>query len=55
MVRQACKDSVFEKWRGIGTPGIVEGSAAVLRWTREMRGDQKIYRTFFLNLQVIGV
>jgi len=37
-VRPASKESVFEKWRGIGTPGIGKGRAAVLRWTREMRG-----------------
>jgi antitoxin PrlF len=37
-VRAAGKESVFEKWRGIGTPGIGRGRAAILRWTREMRG-----------------
>jgi AbrB family looped-hinge helix DNA binding protein len=34
----APRESVFEKWRGIGTPGIGKGRAAILRWTREMRG-----------------
>jgi AbrB family looped-hinge helix DNA binding protein len=28
----------FEKFRGIGTPGIGRGRKAVLRWSRQMRG-----------------
>jgi AbrB family looped-hinge helix DNA binding protein len=28
----------FEKYRGIGTPGIGRGRKAVLRWSRRMRG-----------------
>jgi len=37
-VRPASKESVFEKWRGIGNPGIGKGRAAILRYYREMRG-----------------
>ncbi len=28
----------FEKYRGIGTPGIGRGRKAVLRWSRQIRG-----------------
>ena len=28
----------FEKYRGIGTPGIAHGKKAVVRWVRELRG-----------------
>lgn len=31
--------SVFEEFRGIGTPGIGSGKKAVLRWIRDIRGD----------------
>ncbi len=31
--------SVFEEFRGIGTPGIGPGKKAVLRWVRDIRGD----------------
>ncbi len=31
-------ESPFEKYRGIGTPGIPRGRKAVLRWVRELRG-----------------
>jgi hypothetical protein len=31
------KQSPFEKYRGIGTPGIGKGRAAIQRWLREMR------------------
>jgi hypothetical protein len=30
--------SPFEKYRGIGTPGIRRGRKAVVRWVRELRG-----------------
>jgi antitoxin PrlF len=30
--------SPFEKYRGIGTPGIPRGKKAVVRWVREVRG-----------------
>ena len=29
----------FEKYRGIGTPGIGSGKKAVLAWVREIRGE----------------
>jgi AbrB family looped-hinge helix DNA binding protein len=31
--------SVFEEFRGIGTPGIGPGKKAVLRWVRDVRGE----------------
>ena len=31
-------ESPFEKYRGIGNPGIPRGRKAVLRWCREIRG-----------------
>jgi antitoxin PrlF len=31
--------SVFNKYRGIGTPGIGSGRKAINRWLREMRGE----------------
>jgi hypothetical protein len=31
-------ESPFEKYRGIGTPGIRRGRKAVVRWVRELRG-----------------
>ena len=37
-VRAAPKESPFEKWRGIGNPGIGSGRAAILRYMRELRG-----------------
>lgn len=37
-VRPVGKESVFEKYRGIGTPGIGSGREAVIRAVREMRG-----------------
>jgi AbrB family looped-hinge helix DNA binding protein len=37
-VRRDGAESVFEKYRGIGTPGIPPGRKAVIRWTRRMRG-----------------
>ena len=37
-VRPVRKTSVFEKFRGIGNPGMNSGRNAVLRKTREVRG-----------------
>ncbi|HEV2421877.1 MAG TPA: AbrB/MazE/SpoVT family DNA-binding domain-containing protein [Candidatus Acidoferrales bacterium] len=37
-VRPVRSKSPFEKYRGIGTPGIHRGRKAVVRWTRELRG-----------------
>jgi hypothetical protein len=31
-------ESPFEKYRGIGNPGIPRGRKAIIRWIREMRG-----------------
>lgn len=33
------RKSVFEEFRGIGTPGIGSGKKAVLRWVRDIRGE----------------
>lgn len=32
------KESVFEKYRGIGTPGIGKGKKGIQKWLRELRG-----------------
>jgi AbrB family looped-hinge helix DNA binding protein len=37
-VRPVRIEDSFEKYRGIGTPGIGRGRKAVLRWSRQMRG-----------------
>ncbi len=37
-VRPVRTKSLFEKYRGIGTPGIPRGRKAVLRWVRKLRG-----------------
>jgi AbrB family looped-hinge helix DNA binding protein len=37
-VRPVRTEDPFEKYRGIGTPGIGRGRKAVLRWSRQMRG-----------------
>jgi antitoxin PrlF len=37
-VRPVRTRSPFEKYRGIGTPGIPRGRKAVVRWVRELRG-----------------
>ena len=37
-VRPESRAKVFEKYRGIGTPGIPAGRAAVIRYFRELRG-----------------
>lgn len=38
-VRPVRKKSPFEKYRGIGTPGIGRGKKAVVRWVRKLRGQ----------------
>jgi AbrB family looped-hinge helix DNA binding protein len=38
-VRPVRTKSPFEKYRGIGTPGVPRGRKAVLRWVRELRGQ----------------
>jgi len=37
-VRPVRTKSPFEKYRGIGTPGIARGKKGVVRWVRELRG-----------------
>lgn len=37
-VRPVRSRSPFEKYRGIGTPGIPRGRKAVVSWVRELRG-----------------
>jgi AbrB family looped-hinge helix DNA binding protein len=37
-VRPVRTEDPFEKYRGIGTPGIGRGRKAVLRWFRQIRG-----------------
>jgi antitoxin PrlF len=34
-------ESVFEKYRGIGTPGIGKGRKAIQKWLRELRGHEE--------------
>jgi antitoxin PrlF len=36
-VRPVRTKSPFEKYRGIGSPGIPRGRKAVVRWVRELR------------------
>jgi antitoxin PrlF len=31
--------SLFERYRGIGNPGLPSGRKALLRWLRELRGE----------------
>jgi len=38
-IRPLRRQGVFEKYRGIGTPGIGSGRKAINRWLREMRGE----------------
>jgi AbrB family looped-hinge helix DNA binding protein len=38
-VRPVRTKSPFEKYRGIGSPGIRRGRNAVVRWLRELRGQ----------------
>ena len=37
-VRPVRGQSVFEKYRGIGNPGIPSGKKGINRWLREVRG-----------------
>ena len=37
-IRPVRSQGVFEKYRGIGNPGIPSGKKAINRWLREMRG-----------------
>lgn len=37
-IRPMRHGSPFEKYRGIGNPGIPTGRKAVLRWLRDLRG-----------------
>jgi antitoxin PrlF len=37
-VRPVRSRSPFEKYRGIGTPGIPRGKKAIVGWVRELRG-----------------
>jgi AbrB family looped-hinge helix DNA binding protein len=38
-IRPVRSKSVFDKYRGIGTPGVGSGRKAINRWLREMRGE----------------
>lgn len=38
-VRPVRTSSPFEKYRGIGNPGIGRGKKAVVRWVRNLRGQ----------------
>ena len=38
-VRPLRTQNPFEKYRGIGNPGIPSGRKAVIRWLRERRGE----------------
>ena len=38
-IRPLRAESPFEKYRGIGNPGIPSGRKAVRRWVRELRGQ----------------
>ena len=37
-VRPVRTKSPFEKYRGIGSPGIARGKKGVVRWVRDLRG-----------------
>jgi len=37
-VRPARRGSPFEKYRGIGNPGLPSGRRAIVRWLRHLRG-----------------
>jgi antitoxin PrlF len=41
-VRPVKNINPFEKYRGIGTPGIGKGKKAVLKWIRKMRGHDDL-------------
>ena len=38
-VRPVRAESPFEKYRGIGNPGMGSGREAVVRWVRNLRGQ----------------
>ncbi|MBS1842499.1 MAG: AbrB/MazE/SpoVT family DNA-binding domain-containing protein [Acidobacteria bacterium] len=38
-IRPVRKESAFEKYAGIGNPGIGKGRKAILKWMRELRGE----------------
>ena len=38
-VRPVRAESQFEKYRGIGNPGMGSGREAVVRWVRNLRGQ----------------
>jgi AbrB family looped-hinge helix DNA binding protein len=38
-IRPVRSQSVFSKYRGIGTPGVGSGRKAINRWLRKMRGE----------------
>ena len=38
-VRPVRFEDPFEKYRGIGNPGISSGRKGILRWLRELRGQ----------------
>lgn len=38
-VKAIRKESPFEKYRGIGTPGIGKGRKGIQKWLRELRGE----------------
>jgi len=38
-VRPERSESPFEKFRGIGTPGISGGKKGIIRWVRNLRGQ----------------
>ena len=38
-IRPIRSQSVFSKYRGIGTPGVGSGRKAINRWLRKMRGE----------------
>jgi len=38
-VRVVRKESPFEKYRGIGNPGIGKGRKRIQKWLRELRGE----------------
>jgi AbrB family looped-hinge helix DNA binding protein len=40
-IRSVRSQSVFEKYRGIGNPGIGSGRKAINRWQRELRGKTR--------------
>ncbi|HET8923446.1 MAG TPA: AbrB/MazE/SpoVT family DNA-binding domain-containing protein [Candidatus Acidoferrum sp.] len=39
-VKAVRNESVFEKYAGIGNPGIGKGRKAIQKWLRELRGHE---------------